>query len=544
MEKRSPESWTRKAASTAPGASPIPVNLHQTPSDYVDLFRFRWVWMVAAVVLGAVASQIAVRFVPEQFVSQTVVLVESGNIPKNFLPQLDTEEAGSRLRTIHEEILARPRIERILEELNPYPEMIDVPRADIVDMIRRRASIGLRGNDAFVVRYTDTDPVRAQKMATRLASMFIEETSGDRARQVQGANEFIDSQLIETKMELEKVEGALRLIKQRYMGMLPNQLEANLSTLQRLELERQSVSEQIRAAKERRGLLERQLALQSQMNEPEAQLIPDLPVSSSAGGPPASGSLPALKAYLAQLQTRYTEQHPEVVATKARIERLESELAATAAAEADPSGESSGAVADAAPAPASPDFLVSDLTAQVAAVDRDITLLQDRYNEIQGHIGRYQTRVEKIPEVEQELQSLERDYALISRYYSELLSRKLEAETAGAVERRWQEEHFKILDPAQVAESPEFPKPSMFLLIGTLAGLVAGVALGFLLEVVDPSVKNLRELESLLPYPVLLTLPHLKEPGSRFRRRRRGDPSPPAPTTTEDTGERRLSAAS
>ena len=63
------------------------------------------------------------------------------------------------------------------------------------------------------------------------------------------------------------------------MGMLPNQLEANLSTLQRLELERQSVAEQIRVAKERRRLLERQLALQSQMTSQRPSSFPTLPAT-------------------------------------------------------------------------------------------------------------------------------------------------------------------------------------------------------------------------------------------------------------------------
>jgi polysaccharide chain length determinant protein (PEP-CTERM system associated) len=520
------------------------VSLPQTPSDYIDILRFRWLWMVAATILGAAASQVAVRFVPKQFVSQTVVLVESEKIPKNFIPQLTTEGAGDRLRTIHEEILARPRVERILEELNPYPEMIDVPKADVVDMVRRRTVIELRGRDAFVVKYADTDPERAQRLATRLSSMFIEETSGDRARQVQGANEFIDAQLAETKLELEKVEGNLRTIKQRYMGMLPNQLEANLATLQRLELERQSVSDQIRAAKERRGLLERQRALQVQMNEPEAQLIPDVLTTSEEPGPPGpAASLAALKDYLAQLQTRYKEQHPEVIATKRRIERLELEARAEAALAAEPAPEPPPAPELAAEpsAPASSDFLVTDLTAQVAAADRDIENLEARLTEVQRQIGRYQTRVEKIPEVEQELQSLERDYEMISRYYSELLNRKLEAETAGAVEKKWQEEQFKILDPAQIPETAEFPQPSVFLMVGTLIGLGAGLALGFLLEMMDPTVKNLREMESLLPYPVLLTLPQVKE-RRKLLRRRRAEPIPPAPGSPEESSE--LSAAS
>ncbi len=535
------ETWIARRQALA-AQSAFPMSLPQTPSDYLDLVRFRWPWIVASVILAASASQVAVRFVPKEYVSQTVVLVESEKIPKTFIPQLTTETTNDRLRTIHEEILARPRIERILDELNPYPEMIDVPRADIVDMVRRRATIGIRGRDAFVVSYSDTDPSRAQRMATRLASMFIEETSGDRARQVQGANEFIDSQLVETKAELEEVEGSLRQIKQRYMGMLPNQLEANLSTLQRIELERQSVAEQIRAAKERRGLLERQRALQAQMNEPEAQLIPDLPVAEGPSGAPPSGSLPSLQAYLAQLLTRYTEEHPEVVATKKRIARLESEMAANAALAPPPSEAEPEEAPEAASAP-STDFLVSDMTAQIAAVDRDIENLEARHEQIQTQIGVYQTRVEKIPEVEQELQSLERDYELISRYYSELLSRKLEAETAGAVERKWQEEQFKILDPAQVPENAASPKPQLFLLLGTLIGLGAGLALAFFFEVADPTVKNLRELEGLLPYPVLLTLPRLKTPKPRGRRSR-GGPIPPSPSPPQGKDEEELQAAS
>jgi len=531
----SKEPWMARKADAA--HSPFPMNLPQTPSDYLEILRFRWPWIVAAIVVGALASQVALRFAPKQYVSQTVVLVESEKIPKSFIPQLATEATQDRLRTVHEEILARPRIERILDELTPYPEMIDVPRADVVDMVRGRTTVGLRGKDAFIVAYLDTDPARAQRMATRLASMFIEETSGDRARQVQGANEFIDSQLIETKIELEQVEGSLKQIKQRYMGMLPNQLEANLSTLQRMELERQSVSEQIREAKERQSLLDRQLALQSQMDEPEAQLIPN--VDATAQGPPAPDYLPALKAYLAQLLTRYTAEHPEVVATQKRIDRLEREISAAAP----PVGPDPEAAPE-EPSPAtSTDLMVSDMTAQMAAVDRDIENLEARHEQIRAQIGVYQARVEKIPEVEQELQSLERDYELISRYYSELLSRKLEAETAGAVERKWQEEQFKILDPAQIPEKPDFPKPTVFLLLGTLVGLGVGLAGAFLVEVADPTVKNLRELEALLPYPVLLTLPRLKEPRRRFRRRR-GAPIPPSPPPPQGTDEEELPAAS
>ena len=84
------------------------MSLPQTPSDYIDLVRFRWPWIVAALVVGALGSQVALRFVPKQYMSQTVVLVESDKIPKSFIPQLTTDEGRDRFRTLAEEILAAP----------------------------------------------------------------------------------------------------------------------------------------------------------------------------------------------------------------------------------------------------------------------------------------------------------------------------------------------------------------------------------------------------------------------------------------------------
>ena len=528
----------------------FPVSLPQTPSEYLDILRFRWYWIVIGLVLGAVASQIAVRTVPKKYVSRTVVLVETDKIPDRLIPRISSNAAQDRLRTIHEEILSRTRIERILEDLNPYPELADAPRAQVVDMIRTRAGVGLRGREAFVVEYTDTDPERAQLMASRLASLFIEQASGDRATQALDANDFIQKQLEETRRDLESVEARLGVVKTRNMGMLPKQLEANLATLQRFELERQSLQGQIRSAVDRKGLIERQLALQMQMSEPEAQLLGGVP---SGGAEPTAepSTLGQLRQYLAMLRTRYTDEHPEVQATMARIERLENEAPPVA-----PPPPETPLVAsedtDALPSEAAPsepdepstfsvDIMVTDLRAQLAAANQDIRLMESQYALLQQKIGDYQSRVERIPLVEQELQALERDYALISNYYSELLSRKLEAETAGAVEKKWQEQ-FSIIDPAQVPERAAYPKASIFLLAGVAGGLGIGVLGAFLLEVLDPSVKSLRELEALIPYPVLLTLPRVKSPPDERPVHR--EPNPPAPPSERPKPESKLSAAS
>ncbi|PYQ46450.1 MAG: hypothetical protein DMF77_00770, partial [Acidobacteria bacterium] len=50
-------------------------------------------------------------------------------------------------------------------------------------------------------------------------------------------------------------------------------------------------------------------------------------------------------------------------------------------------------------------------------------------------------------------------------------------------------------------------------------GLLAGLACTLIADFLDGSVKNIRQLESLLPHPVLVTLPHSKARRVRHAKR-------------------------
>jgi capsular polysaccharide biosynthesis protein len=50
----------------------------------------------------------------------------------------------------------------------------------------------------------------------------------------------------------------------------------------------------------------------------------------------------------------------------------------------------------------------------------------------------------------------------------------------------------------------------MFVMVGILAGLVLGLLTAFALEFIDPSIKSVADLEQVMPFPVLATLPRVK----------------------------------
>jgi len=71
------------------------------------------------------------------------------------------------------------------------------------------------------------------------------------------ATDFIESELEESRKQLEAREQALRRFKEEHMGNLPQQLEANLATMQMLQREMQTVEESLLFAREKQEALAR-----------------------------------------------------------------------------------------------------------------------------------------------------------------------------------------------------------------------------------------------------------------------------------------------
>jgi polysaccharide chain length determinant protein (PEP-CTERM system associated) len=427
------------------------------------------------VVAGAVAAS---RLVQKRYRSSTLILVEKEKVPESVVPRARGEDSSPRLFTIKQEILSRTRLERVVKELDPYPDQAAAPLTHLLDRMRAATNISVKGSDAFTVEFEHEDPEMAMRVADRLATLFIDETVAAQESRVADATQFIESELEEARRQVEAREQALRRFKEDHMGTLPEQTPTNLATLQRLQLEQQAVSTSLQAARDRLASLE-------------------LSASGSALGSPQS-ELDDLRAQLAALRARYTDEHPEVRAMIARVVRAERALAARPAAN---------------PAAA----VVQQQLAQARA---EVESLKTRAAGIDRRIAALQARVDEAPRTEQLLSSLTRDYQKLSENYLTLLNKKLDAQMAQKLEQRWKGERFRVLDPAYLPEQPFYPNPTLFLMGGLALGLLAGLGLAYVSEFLDRSVKDAGELEDALPYPVLATVPHIARGGARHRRAR------------------------
>jgi len=120
----------------------------------------------------------------------------------------------------------------------------------------------------------------------------------------------------------------------------------------------------------------------------------------------------------------------------------------------------------------------------------------------------YQNRLQGLPVREQQMAQLTRDYEIAKSDYKSLLDKKMAAEMALNMERAQQSERFIVLDRAQVPDKPVKPKRPVLYAASGIAGIFAGILMGFAAELRRNVFLGEWELPS--GTPVLARLPYIE----------------------------------
>lgn len=466
----------------------------------------------------ALAVGVASRM-PELYRSETLIMVMPQRIPESYAKPIVTGRIEDRLLSISDQILSRSRLERIIADFELYREQRatgDIME-DLVQRMRNEIKVKLEGKESFRVSYVNRDARTAQKVTERLASLSIEENLKDRRDLTDSTNELLESQLQDAKQRLVDHERKLEEYRRRYSGQLPTQVTSNLQVIQNAQLQLQSLAEAMNRERERRLLLERQLG---ELVSPDAATIATLPATPSGDGsapaavPPAA-QLENARAKLAQMQTQYTAEHPDVVAMKKLVRDLEAKVQAEAT-------RATGADRPMTVAEGVRQNRIKDLRAQIEGIDRQLKDKQQEDGRLRTTIAEYQAKVDVVPTRESELVELTRDYATLQTTYSNLLTKREDSKLAANLERRQYGEQFRVLDAASLAEKP-FNRMNRILITmgGALGGLLLGLTLVGFFEYRDSSFKTDADVLRVLTLPVLATVPVLVSDAERRSRQRR-----------------------
>jgi len=487
------------------------------PEDFLRIaWRRKWFIVIPFVTVALVTAYVS-RQLPNRYRSDTLILVIPQRVPESYVKSTVTITLEDRLQSIRQQIMSRTRLERMIQEFDLYRNARRTSiMEDIVERMRRDIEVQVVRGDAFRVSYVSEDPRLAARVADRLANAFIDESMSDRAAAAETATSFLDTQLQDVARRLDESERRLAEYKLKNAGQLPTERDSNLQGINHTQMQLRAVQEGINRDRERRYLLEKQIAdLTAETPAPANVTVSGEDPTSISGATPAA-QLEAARAQLRLMEVRLKPEHPDILRMKRVIRDLEAKVQAEALKQPLSPGQ-----APITPAEAQRAEKLKGLQVELEMVDRQIQLRQNDEKQLMGQIASYQARVEGSTVREPELASLTRDYETMRRTYEELLSKQEESKIAANLERRQIGEQFRTLDQARVPERPISPNRPMIDLMGAMLGLGLGLGLVALLEYRDQSFRTDDEVVGLLSLPVLAVVPVMLSRKEKRAQRRR-----------------------
>jgi polysaccharide chain length determinant protein (PEP-CTERM system associated) len=469
--------------------------------------RRLWAILLATLVVTAAASWWTCAL-PDRYRSDVLLLAVAQRVPESFVRSPVPARSDARLQSVVQQILSRTQLESIILSFDLYADRrATSTMQDVVDAMRTRdIEIQPVKGDAFRLGFTADNPAVAMRVADRLAALFIGQTSIDRALVADGAERFLETQVEDARVKLIENEAKVGEYRRRHNGELPGQVDANIQGLHSAEMRMQMQSDALNHDRER------QLALERSLDEASSAKIADSGTTSrvataDAATPTAAEQLERARRTLDEMQKTFTAQHPDVVA----LEQTIAELARRADAERDRPSNSPDAAAG------SRRSRIRELRDELTAVEAQIAQKSADVERLRGELANYQQRIEAEPLREAELTALTRDYDTLQQAYRGLLSRKQESQIAANLERQQVDAQFKVLDPARLPERPSSPDRARLYLLGTLAGLGAGLLAAAILECFDRTLRTVDEVREALSLPVLATIPFVRAPRHGIR---------------------------
>ncbi len=508
-------------------AQPFQTSSPIKPDQILDiLLRGKWIIIIPLCI--SLTIGLYITFTSEKtYEASTLIMVQAQRVPTNYIQSVVTSTISQRISTISQQILSRSNLEKIIDQFGLFEDEPTMYLEDKIESLRKRIAVKIQharqDAEAFTISFTGSEPQRVMRVANTLASYFMDENLKVREAQAVGTSEFLESELEKTRKQLEEREQVLATYRGKYLGGLPDELESNLRTLDRLQNQLVDKNTVLRDLKNSLSLLNTQMAQSREMasqtsNDPFGGF--DFEEEGSFAESESEQKLTEARKQYENFLLKYTDRHPDVAKLKKMIEKLEKTIEQEKEQSENLVLEKESIETEPLVMPEMPNFAAMQQNAQLTQMNNEIQRIQSDISTIEEQMNYYQSRVEDTPKRELELQSLKRDYSNIQNVFNSLLDRKLEAELSVNMEKKQKGEQFRILDHARLPEKPISPDVKLLFLFSIAAGLGIGGGIVFLKEIMGISIiRREEQIEQDLGLTILASIPPLERPSDKIRQK-------------------------
>lgn len=502
---------------------------------------------------------------PSYYMSRAVILIEAQEIPQDLVRSLVTSYADQRMQIIAQRVLTNTNLTTIIDKYDLYADerkrkaletVLEDMREDIsvtpvsADVVDPKQGKAVRATIAFELAYENSDAALAQRVASELVSLFLNENLKQRTETSTDTLNFLTAESESLRKEVSSLETKLAEFKKGNVERLPELTSLNLELINRTEQQLAQLDGQIQSLQQQRVYLESELSQQ----KPNTMLISE--TGERILGP--ADRLKVLESEFVPLAARYGVNHPDVVAKRREIDslraqvgtgrsvselalrlnatetayaeaakkysidhpdvkRLSREIEALKAQIADTKSAAPSVAPEVSNTPDNPVYV--QLQARLQATNTDISALSAQKSGLQSKLATLEERITRSPEVEREYRELTRDYETAQAKYQEVFAKRREAELASNLESKQRGERFTMIEPPAIPEEPSKPNRLVIALLGVIVSLGGGVGAGAFVESIDSRVYGRMGVARILGVAPLAVIPVLESSGSVTRRR-------------------------
>jgi uncharacterized protein involved in exopolysaccharide biosynthesis len=368
----------------------------------------------------------------------------------------------------------------------------------------RRHLVVERSPRSVTVSFSAGDARLAQTVCANIVSLLMEESRGGN-KEAAAATGTRSAQVQNAKRKWEQQGARLAEFKRRHAGQLD---VASQAAAEEGLMEKNAQLEDAKAALSRaeenkrltEALLQQQLAAWRRA-----------PVADTR---PLEQELAAKQAEQAELETRYTPSHPDVVKLKNDIARLRKKLDAARATAATKQG--SGAAPQAEPAQ------IAETRAQLLQLDRTIEEKTRERQRLEQEIQAAGSRQAADAALAREYELLTTSYNTAEADYEALAGEQTSLGATGQATQGRSEPALRITEPPSLPAKPSYPDPVRFTLGGGAGGLMAA-ALAILAGAWSSKTRwTEADVERYLRLPTLAVIPTTGVRAGRAKEEARG----------------------
>lgn len=459
----------------------------------LDALRRRKIIVIIPTIILTIGFVTFAHFQPDRYRATAIIAAEQ-TTPPEYLRHVEPPPLDIRdhLFTIREVLFS----DRVLQEAAKSTKRYQGVAGDLtpqqIEQFRQELNsqtdfIKIENEHTFTLTYDSHDRHEAMDVTNKLAEQFVKDASAKHEQKTDDAAKVIDDQLDALTKRIEEESEGIHRYKTSAVHALPDHIDDNLrgleSTKDQIEDRRTKITdEQARKA-----------TIQKQLVDLESKGVLDQPIVHEKT--PDENKLDELQIHLAELQTRFTSQHPEVLATKHQIADLERTIAAQPKkGRTEPS----------------PNYIkYSELKSELEGIDQRIAGYEKDIQRLSTQMETYNQRVEATPQHEKAIEDMNRELKVGESQFHALLDKKLDNSMAKGYEQSQAGIAFAVSEPASLPGSPYSPQRARLALMGLAAGLGLGLVVAFVLEQNDTTFGTVDDFQAFTTLPVCGVIPNL-----------------------------------